>query len=134
MKRDMDLIRDIMLEIEDGRKVFEIRSDAMSEALGVPNEGSLSREEAERWSHHLGLISGNEFVIFRRAAGGFWVVESISWKGHDFIDAVRDPEIWSQTKSGIEKVGGFTLDLIVAMAKGLLKKKIEQHTGVEIDI
>ena len=56
----------------------------------------------------------------------------LTWAGHDYLDAVRDPEIWKQTRAGAEKVGGFTIDLLKELAKGLIKKKIEEHTGVKL--
>lgn len=55
-------------------------------------------------------------------------------KGFDFLDMVRDPEIWQQTKEGATKVGAFTGDVLFALAKGFIKKKVERHTGVKIDL
>jgi len=37
--------------------------------------------------------------------------ERLSWEGHDYLDAVRDPEIWLKTKQGTEAIGAFTFDL-----------------------
>lgn len=133
MKRDMDLIRDILLEIEEGRRIFEIRSASESAVLGLDDEGSMSREEAERWHYNLSLMHDAGLVDFRRSGGGAWFVEGITWAGHDFLDSVRDPEIWEKTKEGAEKAGGFTLDVLGALAKGLIKQKIKQHTGVELE-
>lgn len=53
-------------------------------------------------------------------------------KGHDYLDSIRDPEIWKQTKAGAAKVGGFSLELIGDLAKGLIKTQIKKHTGIEI--
>jgi Hypothetical protein (DUF2513) len=61
-------------------------------------------------------------IMFRR----------LTWEGHDFLDAIRDPEIWCKTKSGAEEVGSFTFDLLKELAVGLIKTKIEQHTGVKL--
>jgi hypothetical protein len=52
--------------------------------------------------------------------------------GHDFLDSVRDPETWAKTKKTAAKAGGFTLDLLKDIAKGLIKKKIEDHTGIKL--
>ena len=52
--------------------------------------------------------------------------------GHDFLDAVRDPEIWVRTRKGAEHVKGFTLDLLKDLAKGFLKKQLEEYTGVRL--
>jgi hypothetical protein len=32
----------------------------------------------------------------------------------------------------VKKAGGFSLELLGDLAKGLLKKKIEDHTGVQL--
>ncbi len=56
----------------------------------------------------------------------------LTWDGHDFLDSIRDPVIWQETKEGVKKAGGFSLELLGDLAKGLLKKKIEDHTGVQL--
>lgn len=74
-----------------------------------------------------GLIEHLEFqlmfcISFRR----------LSWQGHDFLDSVRDPKIWEKTKKGAEAAGGFTVDLLKDLAKGFIKKQVEEYTGVKI--
>ena len=54
--------------------------------------------------------------------------------GNDCVDTVRDPAIWHETKEGAKKAGGFSVDLLLALGKGLIKKKSQQHTGVNIDL
>lgn len=58
----------------------------------------------------------------------------LTWEGHNFLDSARDEGIWREAKEDATKAGGISLELIGALAKGLIKKKIEQHTGVEIDL
>lgn len=53
MKRDMDLIRDILLKIEGGQRMFETLSSDEARLLEIPVETPMSREEAssdEAWS------------------------------------------------------------------------------------
>ncbi|MEQ9639917.1 MAG: DUF2513 domain-containing protein [Alphaproteobacteria bacterium] len=58
----------------------------------------------------------------------------LTWAGHEVLDVIRDPGIWEQTKAGGVKVGGFGLDLLKALAKGYVKKKAMDLTGMEIDL
>jgi hypothetical protein len=67
MKRDMDLIRQILLEIEAGKRLYDIRSNEVSRALGLEEDGSMSREHAEKWNHHLKLLDDSGLVEFRQA-------------------------------------------------------------------
>lgn len=50
--------------------------------------------------------------------------------GHDFLDSIRDPDVWNKTKKGALAAGGFTLNLLNDLAKGFIKKKIEDSTGI----
>lgn len=127
MKRDMDLVRDLLLAIEshptlaDGSQVLVVDTP---ERLGLPDR---SLEEIH---YHLemmikkGLVEG-ELNLMEMVSG-------LTWEGHDFLDSIRDPAIWQATKDGAKKAGGFSLELLGALAKGLIKKKIEEHTGVQL--
>jgi len=133
MKRDMDMIRDLLLEIEGGRKMFQTVSNTEAEMLGIPDEAGLSREDAEKLQLHLELLEQQGLIeVAFKALGGTVVVKQITWSGHDFLDSVRDPEVWKKTKGGAAVAGGWTLDLLKDLAKGLLKKKIEEHTGISL--
>jgi hypothetical protein len=58
-----------------------------------------------------GVRTKPEIAIFRR----------LTWFGHDFLDSVRDPAIWKATKEGAAKIGGFSVHLLGALAKGLIR-------------
>jgi hypothetical protein len=66
------------------------------------------------------------------AAAGHVIVQRITWNGHDFLDSIRDPRIWDKAKRQVQGAGGFTVDLLKDLAKGLVKKQIEEYTGVKL--
>lgn len=132
MKRDMDFIRDLLLEIEGGKKRIICLSEEEAKVLGSEGD-ALPAFEAEKLEHHLWLLDDAGLVVFERT-NFEWLPSNISWTGHDFFDSVRDPEIWKQTKEGAEKAGGFTVDILTALARGFIKEKVKKHTGIEIDI
>lgn len=124
MKRDMDLIRQILLEVESRNDLAlkPVRIDGIDEI-------NLNREVERLYdSGYLEGIADNQYQSqYKRIA-----VKDLSMKGHDFLDLIRDPDVWNKTKKGAEAAGGFTLDLLKDLAKGLIKKKIEDHTGVKL--
>lgn len=128
MKRDMDLVRELLLKIEvaDRKPDWTELVDAQDpEAVSAGTEHLKLLKEA-------GLIAG---VSMQPLNGPYQITRmELTWEGHDFLASIRDPEIWDQTKQGVKTAGGFSLDLIKALAKGLIKKKIEDHTGVELDL
>jgi hypothetical protein len=129
MRRDMDLIRDLMLALE-----------APPESPGgvhqlIPGEGAVAIDaySKDEVAYHLQLIEEAGLIrTFNASFGGEVLFDRLSWAGHDFIDSVRSPEVWAKTKKGAEVAGGFTVDLLKDLAKGLIKKQIEDLTGVKL--
>ncbi|SOC30319.1 Hypothetical protein SAMN05428964_11139 [Thalassospira xiamenensis] len=130
MQRDVDLIRSLMLEIEGGRADFVCLSSEECEILGIEDTG-LSQDRARQLSHHIQLLSERNLVMFVRT-GTHWHVERILWDGHDFLDSVRNEEVWNKTRAGVRKAGVFTFDFLVDVAKGFAKTQLEKHTGIEL--
>lgn len=57
----------------------------------------------------------------------------ITNEGHDFLEAIRDEGLWQKTKDTVSKTGGnATLEIVKALAIGFLKKKIAQHTDIDL--
>lgn len=117
MKRDMDLIRDLLLKIEEGQTSFSTEDDD---------------EAAERVSEHLRLLNERGLIKGMFLLDGGVLVSGLEWEGHDFLDAIRDPAVWAKTKSGALAAGGWTMDILKDLAKGLIKKQIEERTGVKL--
>lgn len=133
-KRDMNVIRDLLLEIEGGRNVFRLLDQEMADALGLPlADASLSAEDVAKLEYHLTLLSDAKFISLTRRSGGYWVIDGITWEGHDFLDSVRDPRIWKLTKAGAEQAGGFSVEMLKALAKGILKTQVEKHSGIAVE-
>jgi len=54
-------------------------------------------------------------------------------QGHDYLDAIRNDGIWQRTKEAVAETGGSAaLEIIKAVALGLVKQKLEKHTGIEL--
>jgi len=135
MKRDMDLARELTLRIES----MVPPAGLFDPFLNLdPSEHAMKFDgfTVAEVHYHLHLLAEAGFLDGVKELRGSTcvMVKGLTWKGHDFVDSVRDPEIWRETKDGAKKVGGFSLELLVALAKGLIKKKIEEHTGVELDL
>ncbi|WP_210358969.1 DUF2513 domain-containing protein [Sphingomonas beigongshangi] len=133
-KRDMNVIRDLLLEIEGGRNVFHLLDQETADALGLPlPDASLSAEDVAKLEYHLTLLAEAKFISLSRRSGGYWAIDGITWEGHDFLDSVRDPRIWKLTKAGAEQAGGFSVEMLKALAKGILKTQVEKHSGIAIE-
>lgn len=83
--------------------------------------------------YHLSLLRDQRFINCPGSPPMIGIsFAGLTWQGHDFLDSVRDPEIWEKTKNGVSVVKGFTFDLLKDLAKGLVKKQLEDYTGVKL--
>ena len=129
MKRDMNLIRELLLKLEAlpmrRRGIVCITADA--EEVAVPGY------DVDQIDYHLLLISEAGLIDEGGAkplsAIGF---RCLTWRGHEFLDSVRDPRIWEKTKRSADAAGGFTIDLLKDLAKGFVRKQIEERTGISL--
>ena len=61
------------------------------------------------------------------AADGAFIFSGTSWSGHDYLDAVRDPTVWKETKSRAEKIGGWTFGIVKDLAVAYVKQEAAKH-------
>lgn len=123
MERNLDLLRNIMLSLEknidpnkqlistEGLKTLE--SD-----VGILNE-------------HIKLLVENDLIETMRPMNvddgpikRYTHIKRITSRGYDFLDALRNEDIWNKTKETAISAGGFTLSLIIELGKDYLKKKL----------
>ncbi len=117
MKRDDDYLRELLMEIEShGRCLFLV---IRTMGLGV--------QEEKKWFHaqllcDQGYLYPESDVAYRLTA-----------QGCEFLDSIRDEGVWNKTKRTVAETGGnATLEIIKNLASGFLKKKIADHTGIDL--
>ncbi len=116
MKRDMDLARQILLELEkapyDGRLLIVDIADYEEEAI---NYHVLLLAEA-------GLIEAKDLSSLD---GAEWVPTRLTWQGHEFLDAARDQSRWNQAKRTISERGGsLTFDILGGVLTQLMRQAV----------
>jgi hypothetical protein len=99
MKRDMDLVRQILMVMEDHEhgfapETFEV-SGYTEEAIGYH---LVLMEEA-------GLIRATVTTAFGEQSPSA-TPERITWEGHEFLANARNETVWSKVKSIVVAKGG----------------------------
>jgi len=127
MRRDKDLLRAWLLFLEEKEVphgTLDISQD--QDGFGIENYdwGSCI--------YHANLLIDSGFIDGKVTASGHLLHNRITSAGHDFLEVIRDPEIWSMTKSASEKAGGWSLELLGDLARGLIRTQVKKHTGIEI--
>lgn len=128
MRRNLDLVRSLLL-------CFEAMDLHPSRVLFIRGGADPRFKEiqatADEIDYHVALMEERELIdIPTKTMDGGFGLRKLTWEGHDFLDSVRDDEVWRKTRRGAEDAGAWTFDLIKDLAKGFVKKQIEQRTGV----
>jgi DNA-binding transcriptional ArsR family regulator len=116
MKRDMDLIREILLELESSPQT------AMDTVV-------IDKRPPEEISYHLelltdaGLIKAETYKTWD-APLKFHSIQ-LTWEGHEFLEAAKNETHWNRAKEVIkEKGSGLTFDILKALLLQLTRQTV----------
>lgn len=122
MKRDLDLVRQLMLQIE-----------ALPAA--PPVQYRMSEIEDPVLLAHLemlieaGLVNGR-ISRSQGARGDVISVSGLTWHGHEWTEMVRSQSLWNEVKSAVLDGGGvLTFELTKAMAAKILRARLALPPG-----
>lgn len=114
MKRDMDLIRTILLHISNCEEatVQEVKLDQFNSAQVAYHVNLLAEA---------GYITGTSMQTLQSDVPE-WVEVRLTWDGYEFIDAARNETVWTKFKKTVAEKGGaipfsIATDLLTAIAK-----------------
>jgi Hypothetical protein (DUF2513) len=122
VKRDLDLVRQLMLQIE-------------ALPASPPVQYRMSEIEDPVLLAHLELLIDAGLVNGRIARshgtrGDVISVEGLTWQGHEWIEMVRSQSVWNETKRTVLDQGGaLTFELTRAVAANLLRARLGLPPG-----
>jgi|WetSurMetagenome_2_1015567.scaffolds.fasta_scaffold428601_2 hypothetical protein len=119
MKLDMDLVREILLEIE----AKDLGKNADIEVV-VP---SYSEEEV---NYHVGQLVDAGYIRAHEipdteSDGVLYEPFAMTWSGHQFIETIRDSSVWGKVKSvAVERGGALTVEIVAGLASQYAKSLV----------
>ena len=118
MKRDLDLIRRILMDIQSmpaGEARQEITYAGEYDPATIAEHVALLIESD--------LIKGEMLNIFGNTDQ--FMITGLTWKGHDFIDAAKNEHIWAKAKKTVLKETPLiAFDVLLEWLKIEMKKKL----------
>ena len=99
MKRDMDIVRQILLALETGdtSETKKLDRDVLCYHNYLLVDAGLA----------LGTDASSDGNMLPQ-----YFVHSLTWHGHEFLDTAREPKRWEQAKSLIvDKIGGASISI-----------------------
>ena len=113
MQRDMDVVRDLLLQIEadpllDGMHFKDVRI-----------EGSNPMEI----SYVLSMLIDSGYVTGQKGME-VPLVSGLTWRGHELLDDIRDPGVWEKTKEKAKPFVTLSISVLAEIAKAEIKKRL----------
>jgi hypothetical protein len=107
MKRDMAIIREILLDLEAKDDGLKLTAEHAYNALLMIDAGLIEGTAA-------GWPSSKVVYAIR-----------LTWQGHELLDAMRDDTVWKKAQETILKpAGGFMLDVVLAWGKAEMSSRL----------
>jgi len=122
MKLDHDCVRSLLLSIEswDSQDPLFLRNLKEMPLLNVyPDDVIL---------YTASKLKERNFIIAQPLVGDNrlmdMVISELTWDGHEFLDNIRDNQIWKETKNTAAKVTGASLSILSEIAKNYVAKTL----------
>ena len=117
MKRDMDLIRTILVQVEE-------RNETDMDDL-LPDS-----EARARYGYHVQMLVDEGFLDGVDASsmdGPAWLNLELKWRGHEFLSTLRDPTVWEKTKAVAGKAGGGGVQIMLEIGKTIITEAAKEQ-------
>ena len=124
MKLDKDLVREILLAIEASDQTPDSWIDL---AIDSHSEDEVSYHVM--LLHEAGLIVAQDLCSM---SDFDWRPKRLTIRGHEFLDTVRDGEVWRRTKVGAEKAGVASIGFLLELGKAYGKQVLEERLGIQL--
>lgn len=120
MKRDMEIVREMLLEFASG-------------------EGRTSFntviEEDKVYMYHLKIMREAGLIDYKESGykGGMVLLDipTLTWFGNDYLDTVANESVWSRTKAGLKEKGFELSGVPFQVLKDFAAFQLKQFMGIE---
>ena len=117
MKRDMDLIRDILLHVEEDETLTGSRFKTF-------DSKDFAGHSDDEITYHVDLLFEAGLVDGSPNLHPLPAISKLTWQGHEFIAATKDPQIWASVKERLRGLPDIAMSLIAEIGKAEIKKKL----------
>lgn len=125
MKLEKELVRGILLAVES-------HEGSVYEAVPLAFDDFSDRHVA----YHVMLLCEAGYLVGEdlscMGSDLEWEAQRLTYAGHEFLDTIRDAEVWRRTKDAAGKVGGASLQVVLELGKTYVKQVLVERTGIAL--
>lgn len=129
MKLNNDLIRDILLVVED--------TTGYQKQLIIyrPYEGDndlpfIKDYDTEELLYHIYQCSSSGLIELGTQTAEYLFIKDLSPKGHSYLENIRNDTTWNKTKSIASKIGSKSLDSMIEISSKVITQLIIHELGI----
>jgi len=118
MKRDMEIIRKILMQLEE------------APTHDVPVQLNIEGYRPEEINYNVGIAwKGGLIELYGKPISSLnsdtrYLPKSLTWEGHEFLDASRNENAWKRMLNTIkEKGGGLAFEIVKALLIQYVKEE-----------
>jgi hypothetical protein len=119
MKREQDLIREILLAVEANDKNpldwIELK---------------IANYTKRQISYHVHLLDEAGYLeaidVSTMGEDGYcWYPKRLTFHGHEFLETVRQPEVWAKTKEIAKNGGSMAIEVLLEIGKAVITANVK---------
>jgi len=114
----MDLIRDILLKVEEDQTM---NGSIFKTFDSTDFEGHSDAEI----TYHIDLLFEAALIDGSPNLNPLPAISRLTWEGHEFIAATKDPRIWASVKERLKGLPDVAMSVILEIGKAEVKKHLK---------
>ena len=119
MKLNPDCVRDVLLAVESCPFEQVLNLETLSASLPDYSENDLCYTCLKLdEGGYLTLVSIDNMRSYRP---GIKCIVDLTYQGHEYLNTIRDPKIWSKAKAAAQSLGNFSLKTLGLIAQEIAK-------------
>lgn len=125
MKRDMEYVRQLLINISDGNYKHNLN-------LG---HDSKTKVDDENYYYHLNIMQQAGLITFKenKYMGGTLLINvQMTWLGNDFYDSMKEETLWNKAKENAKQRGVELTNVPFDVVGAFLKSKAIELLGLEL--
>ncbi len=130
MKLNPDCIRDVLLTVEKCHQV-ELSQRGVPVSRPLPMKtvvAELQNQLTEDIVYSVIILKEAGYIEAEITQTDSVIanfhIKRLTYKGHEFLDEIRDGKIWSGVKEGANAIGSFSLKTLSDIARGLISSAV----------
>lgn len=129
MKLNNDLIRDILLTVEEFTSYDKPLSLYKPYEVEENNQPFIKNYSKEELFYHLKQCELSGLIEIMLETGEYTTISYLTPEGHLFLENIRSDTVWNKTKTIAQKLGLKSLDAIIQISSNVITQIIKQELG-----